>query len=85
MCSRLTRLDDICNYLLYGNRRQLTKPCDVTILAILAMFIDVRYFYLRLHYTTVKRDQMQRPKEGTARNKFNQTRQSSRKIIRHAR
>ena len=56
----------------------------MTARALVAISFHIRYFYLRLHYRTVRRDRMQRPKqEGTARNKFNQTSQAG--IIRHAR
>jgi len=42
-------------------------------------------FYLTLHYKTISRDRMYRPKqaESTARNKFNQTHESIERIIRH--
>ena len=52
---------DTYNYLLYGNRRLFTKPCDDRPLFLPFHFIDVRYFYLRLHYKTVRRNRMHVP------------------------
>ena len=66
MCNRLPpatmTLVIICYTATGGDSRNF-------VMTVLAMFIDVRYFYLRLHYRTVRRDQMQRPQARRHRKK----------------